>query len=172
MPLKDGLAFVYDALVGFDLKDQIKIFCSGKIFTGFHIFRALALGADACYSARAMMMALGCIQALECNNNHCPTGVATQREELVKGLVVKDKKVRVANFHQETVQSFVELLASAGLDHPDQITRDHIFRRINMIETKQYCEIFPPIQKGVLIDEDNLPEKYSKAWMMANSEKF
>lgn len=59
-PFKEGLAFAYDALVGFDLKKDIRILASGKILTGFHIFRALALGADACYSARAMMMALGC----------------------------------------------------------------------------------------------------------------
>ena len=172
MPFKDGLAFVYDALRGFGIKEHIKIICSGKIFTGFHIFRSMALGADVCYSARAMMLALGCIQALICNTNHCPTGVATQKSELVKGLVVSDKKQRVANFHKETVESFVELMAAAGLDHPDQITRDHIFRRINMIETKQYCEIFPPIPENCLLEESTVPEWYLKAWQLAKADRF
>ena len=79
-PLRDGLAFAYDTLVGFGLKDEIKLIASGKIFTGFHIARALALGADMVSCARAMMMAIGCIQALECNTNSCPVGVATQNK--------------------------------------------------------------------------------------------
>src|SRR5690606_37250527 len=108
MPLLDALAFADDALRGFGVRDRVKLMASGKILTGFHIIRAMALGADACYSARAMMMALGCIQALECNKNTCPTGVATQDPYFTKGLVVSDKKVRVANFHKHTVDSFVE----------------------------------------------------------------
>ena len=87
-PLLDGLAFVHDTLEGYDLKKDIKLIASGKIFSGFHMARALALGADLCNSARAMMLALGCIQALECNINTCPTGVATQDRSLAKGLVV------------------------------------------------------------------------------------
>ena len=112
MPFREGLAFAYNALVGFDLKRDIKLIGSGKISTGFHIFRAISLGADLCYSARAMMMAVGCIQALECNKNTCPTGVATQNPKLVRALDVSDKKVRVANYHKETVESFVELMAA------------------------------------------------------------
>ena len=92
VPFKEALAFLNDALTGFGLRSQIKVLASGKILNSFNIFRAVALGADACYSARAMMMALGCIQALECNKNTCPTGVATQIPELAAGLVVSDKK--------------------------------------------------------------------------------
>ena len=97
MPLLEGLSFVDNMLRGFGVRHHIKVAASGKILTGFHILRAVALGADMCNSARAMMMALGCIQALECNKNTCPTGVATQDPELVDGLVIDDKKVRVAN---------------------------------------------------------------------------
>ncbi len=172
MPFKDGLAFAYDALVGFDVKQHIKLFCSGKIFTGFHIFRAMALGADACYSARAMMIALGCIQALECNKNTCPSGVATQREELYRGLAVDDKKVRIAQYHHETVEAFVELMAAAGLSHPGEITRDHIFRRTSMLETKQYCEIFPEVELGSMLKESDLPMQYETAWKIAKAEYF
>ena len=171
-PFKDGLAFAYDALRGFGLKEEIKLFASGKVFTGFHIFRALALGADACYSARAMMIALGCIQALECNRNSCPTGVATQDPELVAGLVVADKKVRIANYHKETVEGFVELLAAAGLSDPSQITRDHVYRRISMIDYKQYSEIFPYIPEGCLLQEDTVPASLLKYWKKADASRF
>jgi glutamate synthase domain-containing protein 2 len=172
MPFRDGLAFVYDALVGFDLKKDIKIGASGKIFTGFHLFRAIALGADVCNSARAMMFALGCIQALECNKNTCPTGVATQDQELVRGLIVDDKKVRVANFHKDTVESFVELMAAAGLKSPEQINRTHVNRRINMAESKRYDEIFPYVQKGALLSLETCPERLKIPLMMANPDSF
>ena len=83
---------MHDTLVGFDLKKEIKIMAAGKIITGFHMARAIALlGADVCSSARAMMLSIGCIQALLCNNNTCPVGVATQDKSLMKGLVVEDK---------------------------------------------------------------------------------
>ena len=108
MPFREGLAFVHNTLIGFGIRDKIKLIASGKILDGFDIFRAKALGADICYSARAMMMAVGCIQALECNKNTCPTGVATQDEELVKGLVVGDKSRRVASYQKETIKAFVE----------------------------------------------------------------
>jgi glutamate synthase domain-containing protein 2 len=171
-PYKEGLVFVYDALVGFNLKKHIKIIAAGKIFTGFHIFKAFALGADVCYSARAMMMALGCIQALECNSNTCPTGVATQKKELVKGLKVKDKKQSVANFHQETVKSFVELMAAAGLDHHDKINRHQVYRRISMNQSKRYSEIFPYLTTACLLDEKTVPESWLLDWREATAETF
>lgn len=171
-PFKEGLAFAYDALNGFDLKDQIRLCTSGKIITGFHIFRALALGADTCYSARAMMMALGCIQALECNKNTCPTGVTTQDPELVKGLVVKDKKQRVANFHHETVRSFVELMAAAGLKELSEINRTHIYRRISFNKTMRMNEVFPYIEKGCLLKEGDVPENWLVDWKAASANRF
>lgn len=143
MPYKDAVPFVYNTLVEFGLKDEIKIIASGKIFTGFHIAKALALGADLCNSARGMMLALGCIHALKCNTNRCPVGVATQDERLIKGLVVEDKAERVKNYHNETVKAFVELIAAAGLEKPHQIKRKHIFRRINIHQIKSFKEIYP-----------------------------
>lgn len=172
MPFREGLAFAYDALVGFDLKQHIQLFTSGKIMTGFHIFQALALGADATYSARAMMLALGCIQALECNKNTCPTGVATQDRELVAGLVVSDKKVRVANYHKETIHSFIELMAAAGISDPTQINRTHIYRRISVNEVRRYDELYPPVVKGCMLKEASVPEVYRKDWQEANPDMF
>lgn len=172
MPFREGLAFAYDALVGFDLKQHIALFASGKVMTGFHIFRALALGADATYSARAMMLALGCIQALECNKNTCPTGVATQDKELVAGLVVSDKKVRVANFHKETIHSFMELMAAAGIADPSQIERRHIYQRVSMTEIRRYDELFPPLIRGSLLKERTVPDAFRLDWQDANPDRF
>lgn len=172
MPFREAVAFAYDVLVGFDLKDKIRLFCAGKIFTGFHVFRAIALGADACYTARGMMLALGCIQSLLCNTNHCPTGVATQDAEKVAGLVVSDKKFRVANYHHETLKSFVELLAAAGLRSPEDITRAHVYRRVSMHQIKTYEELFPSVEKGCMLELGTMPAAFRNAWKKADAERF
>jgi glutamate synthase domain-containing protein 2 len=151
MPLREALAFVYDALTGFDLKQHIKIIASGKVATGFDLVKNFALGADMCNSARGMMFALGCIQALECNRNTCPTGVATQDKSLMKGLVVEDKKARVANFQKQTVSSAIQMIGAAGLKHPDDIHRMFIYRRVSHSEIKTYAELFPYAPKGSLL---------------------
>ncbi len=171
-PYKEGLAFVYDTLIGFGIKNEIILITSGKIVTGFHMFRAFALGADACYSARAMMMAVGCIQALECNKNTCPVGVATQDPKLIKGLVVEDKKQRVFHFHQVTIESFAELLAAAGLDDPDQINRHHVNRRIVMNRVQRYHEIYPYITEGCLLELESVPKEWKYDWVLADPNSF
>ena len=171
MPLLDGLAFVDNMLKGFNIRQHIKVIASGKILTGFQMVRAIALGADMCNSARAMMMALGCIQALECNKNTCPTGVATQDPELVKGLVVDDKKVRVANFHKHTVESFVELMAAAGIDNPRKLNRHQISRRVFMNEVRTFEEIYPSVPIGAFRGGD-VPERYRMSYEHASADEF
>ncbi|MDQ0105839.1 glutamate synthase domain-containing protein 2 [Chitinophaga terrae (ex Kim and Jung 2007)] len=164
MPLMDGLAFVHDTLVGFNIRHHMKLIASGKILTGFHILRAMALGADTCNSARAMMMALGCIQALVCNTNKCPTGVATQDKWLAAGLVVDDKKQRVANYHQDTVESAVELAGAAGLRHPHDVTRSHIYRRVFMNEIRTFEDIYPAASAGSLLNHPSVQHVATNNW--------
>jgi len=106
-----------------------------------------------------MMMALGCIQALLCNTNTCPTGIATQDPKLTVGLVVNDKKVRMANYHEETIKSFVEMLGASGLDEAKNITRNHIYRRVSLNKMMTYEEIFPSVIQGSMLN-GNIPEKY------------
>lgn len=171
MPLLDGLAFADNMLKGFDIRKHIKVIASGKILTGFQIVRALALGADMCSSARAMMMALGCIQALECNKNTCPTGVATQDPVLMNGLVVEDKKVRVANFHKHTVESFVELCAASGIENPRRLNRHQINRRIFMDQVKTLEEIYPSVPVGAFVN-GAVPERYRMSYESASADKF
>ncbi|HOX81405.1 MAG TPA: FMN-binding glutamate synthase family protein [Chryseolinea sp.] len=171
MPLLDGLAFVVNMLNGFGIKKHIKIIASGKILTGFQMVRAIALGADICNSARAMMMALGCIQALECNKNTCPTGVATQDPYFIKGLVVEDKKVRVANYHKNTVESFVELIGASGLNSPAGLNRHQITRRVFMNEVRTFEEIYPSVPSGAMLN-GAVPTQYVNSFNSASAEKF
>lgn len=161
MPLMDGLSFVHDTLTGFNIRHQMKLIASGKILTGYHMLRAMALGADTCNSARAMMMALGCIQALVCNTNKCPTGVATQDKWLSAGLVVEDKKHRVANYHRDTIESAIELAGAAGLQRPHDVTRLHIFRRVFMNQVKSFEDIYPSTSQGAFLN-GQMPEHMKK----------
>lgn len=160
MPLREGLVFVVDVLTGFGLKKDIKVIASGKTFTGFHLVKNLALGADACNSARGMMVALGCVQSLICNTNECPTGIATQNPTLTEGLVVDDKATRIARYHQETVQATMDIVASAGLTDPGQLNRSHIYRRTSQTDIKRYDEIYHALTEGSLLT-DNYPQQFA-----------
>lgn len=142
-PLVEGLVKAKNYLDEFDLKKHIKIIASGKIITGFHLVRALALGADACNCARAMMLALGCIQALLCNTNKCPAGIATQDKMLAGGLNVENKGERVANFHRETIFSVRDIIAASGFKSCDQLTRKDIFRRVGATNIVTLEDIYP-----------------------------
>ena len=115
-----------------------------KIFTAFDIFKALCIGADVCNSARGMMLALGCIQALRCNTNECPTGVATNNPRLVKGLVISEKWKRVKNYHENILEEFLELLAASGCKTPDELNRSLIFKKIDK-QWKSYEEEYATI---------------------------
>ncbi|MGB1041500.1 MAG: FMN-binding glutamate synthase family protein [Flavobacteriales bacterium] len=144
-PFLDGLAFVHDTLIKYGLRDKLKISASGKVVHGFHLVRALAMGADFCQSARAMMMSLGCIQALLCNTNTCPVGIATQDQKLIKGLNVEDKTVRVASYHKKTINSFKELLLAAGITDKNELTRAHINHRVESNIIKTYEDMYPSV---------------------------
>lgn len=172
MPLREALAFVYDALNGFGIKNEVKIIASGKVITGFDIIKCLSIGADICNSARGMMFALGCIQALECHANTCPTGIATQDPRLTKGLVPEEKSIRVARFQHETVKSAMELMASAGLEHPDQVDRTVISARVSGTKIETYYEMYPEIEPGCLLNENTVPKEYQFFWKKATAESF
>lgn len=114
MPFEPALIFANKTLIRLNIRDKIRVIGSGKIISGYSILRAIAMGADMCNSARGFMFSLGCIQALRCNTNNCPTGVATQDKMLMKGLVVTDKAERVFRYHKNTLHAANELLAAAG----------------------------------------------------------
>ncbi len=170
-PMRDGLTYVHNVLVGFDIRKKMRIIASGKTVNGFDLLTKFALGADTCNAARAMMMALGCIQALRCNTNQCPTGVATQNPVLVKGLNVTDKARRVANFHKETIKSVAELIGAMGLSRPSDVLPRHLFRRISNSEIKNLSELYPFIDAGTLLGRD-IPEEYANAFKYSSAESF
>ncbi|HNP17514.1 MAG TPA: FMN-binding glutamate synthase family protein [Fulvivirga sp.] len=170
-PLVEALTFAHNSLVGFGLRDKIKVICSGKIITAFDIIKNIAIGADLCYSARGMMMAVGCIQALRCNSNLCPTGVATQDPQLVKGLDVEDKAIRTATFHKETMHSTAEMLGSMGLNSTAELRPWHRMRRTDFTEIKHYGEIYPYLKPGDLLGE-NIPQDWKRAFAAATSSSF
>ena len=170
-PLIDGLDFVHNILNGLDIRKHIKLIASGKITSAFHVARVIALGADGCYQARAMKMALGCIQALLCNTNKCPTGITTQDPKLTVGLVPEEKKVRVANYHEKTLKNFVELLGATGLDEPKNLTRSHIYRRVSLNDMITYEELFPSIRIGSML-QGEIPEKYKLDFAFADKTRW
>lgn len=170
-PLNEGLSFVHNALVATELRDRIRIIASGKVSSGFSMATKVALGADMCAAARAMMFAIGCIQALRCNSNHCPTGVATQNPQLVHGLVVSDKSVRVARYQRETVHSFFDVLGATGLQRPQDLKPWFVMKRISMSDIRSYADIYPHLSAGQLFTS---PETtgMSRAWQLASAEQF
>jgi glutamate synthase domain-containing protein 2 len=171
MPLRDGLTFAHNALVGIGLRDRIKLGASGKIASAFDIARAMALGADWCNSARGFMFALGCIQSQSCHTDRCPTGVATQDPRRQRALVVSDKLDRVANFHESTMHSLSELTAAAGLDHPREFRADHFLRRVSGNEVMTFGELYPPLESGELLRETR-DKRFQAAWDLASASDF
>ena len=170
-PLDEALVFVHNALVGVGLRQHIRVICSGKVVTGFDLAHKIAIGADLCNSARAMMFALGCIQAQKCNTNECPTGVATQDPGLVAGLVVADKAVRVRNFQHNTVKAFTELLAASGLREPADLRPWHILRRVSPTEVRHYGEMYEYLKDRELMTEP-VPKTFARAWRAASASTF
>lgn len=170
-PLIEGLIFVHNALVGYSLRSKIRILASGKVASGFAMLKRLAIGADVIMSARAMMMAIGCIQALKCNSNHCPVGVATQDEHLMAGLDPTDKSVRVASYHKQTIHSLAEMLGALGLDSAQDLRPWHLMHRVSANETRHYGELYHFLQDGDLL-RDPLPIDFARACHSASAETF
>ena len=169
MPARDGWMLVNNALTGLGLRDRVVVIASGKILTGFHMARALALGADLCVSARGMMFALGCIQALRCNSGHCPTGITTQNPALVHGLDVEDKTPRVTRFQAATVGSLLELLGAMGLSHPRELDPHHIYRRIGDSHVSTFAQIHEFLSEGALLADEGGAGEWHDDWRAARA---
>jgi glutamate synthase domain-containing protein 2 len=170
-PLRAGLTFVQNALVGTGLREHIKLGASGKLVSAFDIVGAMAMGADWCNSARGFMFAVGCIQSRSCHTNRCPVGVATQDEHRQRALVVPQKAERVYQFHRNTVEALSEIVAAAGLEHPSEIEPGHFYVRLGgpvaMAADRGAVWLAP----GSLLD-GSAPEDYSDYWARANADNF
>eukprot|EP00547_Thalassionema_nitzschioides_P018321 CAMPEP_0194254348 /NCGR_PEP_ID=MMETSP0158-20130606/31930_1 /TAXON_ID=33649 /ORGANISM="Thalassionema nitzschioides, Strain L26-B" /LENGTH=604 /DNA_ID=CAMNT_0038992339 /DNA_START=170 /DNA_END=1984 /DNA_ORIENTATION=+ len=171
-PLNEGLAFAHATLVGAGLRDpddksrsQVALICSGKVLTGASMHKNFALGADVCNAARSFLFSLGCIQALKCHTNTCPTGITTQDPKLSWGLDPASKQVRVANFHRETVKACVEVLEATGVESWSFVKPYHICKRVAYGQSKTLDEIWPHLQvkKGALL-EGTGPARLQECW--------
>eukprot|EP00980_Cylindrotheca_fusiformis_P019428 scaffold6707_cov114-Cylindrotheca_fusiformis.AAC.2 len=163
LPLEEGLVVVRNLLTGAGLKDKVKLNCAGRVISGFSMLRMIALGADITCAARAFMMSLGCIQALKCNTNKCPTGVATQNKELQYGLDPNDKCHRVFNYHAKTVQAAAEVVGSIGYESFEQVNGGDLMRRVRQGKIQTLSEHFPEVKAGCLLDGTG-PEKLQEVW--------
>lgn len=173
-PLREGVLFVHNTLVGAGLRKQIKIGASGKIISAFDIASTMAIGADWVNSARGFMFAIGCIQAQSCHTNQCPVGVATQDPDRQKALHVSSKAERVFHFHKNTMHALSEMIAAAGLRHPSDIKAHHLAQRLNDREIKNYAQLHFWLKDGELLNCENKDEEnfYFRMWNMAKMEYF
>jgi glutamate synthase domain-containing protein 2 len=170
-PLREGLVFAHNCLVGAGLRKHIRLGASGRIVTAFDIARVLALGADWCNAARGFMFALGCIQSQSCHTDKCPTGVATQDRLRQKAIVVPDKAQRVRQFHDSTLAALAELLGAAGLSHPSELRPDHILKRVSQTEVQSFSEVYGFLAPGALLDGGG-GDRYRRQWATASALSF
>ena len=170
MPLTHGLMTVHNALVGTGLRDQIKLGASGKVAGGSDIVMRMIQGADYTNSARAMMMAVGCIQAQRCHTGECPTGVATQDPRRNRAVVVKDKSQAVYNYHKTTVNTAVRLMASMGVTDPADLIPEMLRRDISPTESRSYASIYEWLRPGQLLEDP--PSSWTADWKAASPDTF
>ena len=137
LPLYSALLIVDNTQRRYGVRDRVKVFASGMLTTADKMAGALAFGADLIYVARAAMNTIGCINALKCNTNECPTGVTSHKPELKQGLVIEEKRFRTANYIATLREGVFMLAASCGLESPAQFAREHVtFKDRNAVTTR------------------------------------
>jgi glutamate synthase domain-containing protein 2 len=172
LPMREGLLFVHNTLVGAGLRGRIRVGAAGKIVSAFDIAAVLALGADWTNAGRGFMFALGCIQSLSCHTNRCPVGVATQDPARQRALVVSDKAERVDNFHRNTLAGLAEMIAAAGLEHPSQISPHHLVRRVSLTEVRLFSQLHVYLEPGELLNDRCDHDFYDRIWRLARADSF
>lgn len=179
--LNESIVFVHNALVGIDLRDQIRIIASGRVFTERDIISKLARGADLCSTARAMFLAVGCDQQRECNKGACRKGIATQDPRYTANFDIQENAQRIANYHRITLEELNELLSIAGLNHPSELGPGYVQRRISPYECKTLDELYEYLPSGVLLSPFSwhasktvyrpywrVPKSYRVHWRLAD----
>ena len=149
MPLRESLPIVVDLLHEYGLRDRIKVIASGKLINPGKVAWALAVGADFCTSARGFMFSLGCIQALQCNKNTCPTGITTHDKELQRGLIPQEKSKRVAAYAHRVAYGVGIIAHSCGVTEPRGLQRQHmrVIERSDRSEAMQALGPIPEVRK-------------------------
>ncbi len=140
LPIKESLPLVVDKLCSYGLKDRVKVIASGKLINPSDAAVALCMGADFINTARGFMFSLGCIQAMQCNKNTCPTGVTTHNKRLQRGLVPENKAKRVAQYSKTMRKEIATIAHSCGVPEPSRLQRYH-------------CRIVNDVGRSVPLDE-------------------
>lgn len=153
LPITESLPTLVDILTEYDLRERIKIIAAGKLVTPNMVAWALAVGADFVNSARGFLLALGCIQALRCHNNTCPTGITTHNPRLMRGLDPQHKSVRVANYVKTLEHEVGMLCHSCGVHEPRELTRQHVRIVSENGTSVSVEEIYPTRVRGVKLKE-------------------
>ncbi|MGW0966500.1 FMN-binding glutamate synthase family protein [Streptomyces sp. NPDC002516] len=170
LPLGEGLMTVHNALVGVGLRDRIKIGASGKVATGSDLVKRLVQGADYTNAARAMMFAVGCIQAQRCHTNTCPVGVATQDERRGRAVDVDDKSQRVHRYQTATVKSALQIMAAMGVDDPGDLRPSMLLQRLDPHTVRSYGELHEWLTPGELLA--SAPDSWAPDWQAAHPDRF
>ena len=171
MPGDEAVAFVHNCLVGCNLREHIRVIASGKVASGFDIARKLAIGADLVNIARGFMFTVGCIQALHCNTNKCPTGVTSNDPARYQAIDIKEKSHRVHNFHKNTISAFLELVGAMGCTSPQELHPGLIQYRLDGIRSATLKDLYHFIEPGHFINGQIAPF-YKEDWNRSDPERF
>jgi len=154
LPLSESLPIMVDKLTEYGLRDRVKVIASGKLINPAEAAWALCAGADFITSARGFMFALGCIQALQCNKNTCPTGITTHDKRLQRGLDAVDKAERVRRYTESVVHEVGVIAHSCGVPEPRQLKRYHARIVTETGRSRGFDEIFPvpPLREDIHTD--------------------
>lgn len=169
-PCLEATYYIHQMLRGAGLRNSIKLISAGQTATGFDILDKICVGADTINSGRAMMLALGCVQAKACNTNRCPSGVATQDPYRSRAIDVEEKAVRVYNYHRGTVHAFKELCGAMGYDNPADLKPADLFSRCEL-GLQHFDEIYHPLLDRQLLSNE-IPGFYAEDWHKASSATF
>jgi len=150
LPIRDSLPLVVDTFAAAGLRDRIKVIASGKMIVPTEAAWAFCVGADFVTTARGFMFALGCIQAMQCNRNTCPTGVTTHDPRLQKGLDPVNKADRVAAYVETLHQEIGMIAHSCGVTEPRQLRRQHCRIVTDNGTAVLLSNLYPPILRTEL----------------------
>ena len=157
LPVRETLPGVVDLLKKHGLRERIRVVASGKLVNPVDVAWALCVGADFVVSARGFMFALGCIQALQCNKNTCPTGITTHDERLQRGLDPTDKAERVKNYVQNMVHEVEVIAHSCGVHRPRLLRRYHARMMTDSGKTVALNDIYPDASPDQTAKRDHSP---------------
>lgn len=164
MPGLEAVRFVHNTLMGCGIKQHITLIASAKIVSGFDVIKYLAAGADTVNMARPFLFTLGCIQAIHCNTNACPTGVATTDPRRYQALQPQKKYIRVANFHDRTIHACAELLGAMGCQSPKDLRPDMILYRVEHNQHVNLANLYGNIEHNAFkLHPDQFPDYHQQS---------